>query len=262
MTKIIWMTDPHFQNSGTIDGLDPRKRLEAAISHANTHHADASFAILSGDLVGDDVEGDYAALAEYLSRSELQIYPMMGNNDEREGFRAHLFLPESTATDFIQFTLETEDGTIVCLDTHKIGSHAGEFCLARQNWLEAVLKAKAGRPVYLFMHHPPMALGLPSQDEIMLEDDEAFWDLIGRHSNVNYVFMGHVHRPVCGTIRGIPFATLGALSFQAPAPRPSWSWDSFKPPKEAPQYGVLEISGGSVTLQYTQFCEYSLGMSE
>ncbi len=24
MTKIIWMSDPHFQNEGTIDGLDPK----------------------------------------------------------------------------------------------------------------------------------------------------------------------------------------------------------------------------------------------
>ena len=64
----------------------------------------------------------------------------------------------------------------------------------------------------------------------------------------------------CGTVRGIPFATLGALSFQAPAPRPPWDWDSFKPPKEAPQYGVLEISSGNVTLQYTQFCDFVLGI--
>ena len=55
ITKIIWMSDPHFQNEGTIDGLDPRARLAAAINHANAHHADADFAILSGDLVGDDI---------------------------------------------------------------------------------------------------------------------------------------------------------------------------------------------------------------
>ena len=56
------------------------------------------------------------------------------------------------------------------------------------------------------------------------------------------------------------FRVLGALSFQAPAPRPAWDWEGFKAPKEAPQYGVLEISNGNTTLQYTQFCDFALGM--
>lgn len=260
MTKIIWMSDPHFQNEGTIDGLDPRVRLDAAIRHANAHHSDADFAILSGDLVGDDIEGDYSALAGYLSKSALHIYPMMGNNDDRGGFRSHLSVPDDTMPDFIQFSLETSDGTVICLDTHKIGSHAGQFCDERQEWLDRVLSTCADRPAYIFMHHPPFVLGLPKQDEIRLEDEDAFWSVVSRHTNVKHLFMGHVHRPTCGSARGIPFATLGALSFQAPAPRPSWEWESFKPPKEAPHYGVIDISNGNVMLQYTQFCDFAVGM--
>jgi 3',5'-cyclic AMP phosphodiesterase CpdA len=262
MTKIIWMSDPHFQNEGTIAGLDPRARLAAAISHANTHHADADFAILSGDLVGDDIEGDYTALAGYLAKSALRIHPMMGNNDAREGFRSHLSLPENTMPDFIQFALETPDGIVLCLDTHKTGSHAGQLCAARLGWLDEKLAQNSDRAAYIFMHHPPMALGLPKQDEIMLEEGVAFFDLITRHGNVKHLFMGHVHRPTCGAIHGIPFATLGALSFQAPAPRPAWDWEDFQPAKEAPHYGVLEIANGNATLQYTQFCEFAFGMNE
>ena len=260
MTKIIWMSDPHFQNEGTIDGLDPRARLSAAIEHANMHHGDADFVILSGDLVGDDIEGDYTALAGHLAKSELRIYPMMGNNDDRDGLRSRLSLPADTMPDFIQFALETVDGLVVCLDTHKVGSHAGQFCDARRDWLDEVLSKNGGRDAYIFMHHPPMALGLPKQDEIMLEDGDSFLEMMCRHTNVKHLFMGHVHRSTCGTIRGVPFATLGALSFQAPAPRPAWDWEGFIAPKEAPQYGVLEISNGNTTLQYTQFCDFALGM--
>ncbi|KIC49961.1 metallophosphoesterase [Tateyamaria sp. ANG-S1] len=260
MTKIIWMSDPHFQTKGTIAGLDPRARLAAAIEHANAHHSDADFVILSGDLVGDDIEGDYTALAEYLGRSELPIHPMMGNNDNRDGFRLRLALPADTMPGFIQFARHTADGIVVCLDTHKVGSHAGQFCDARRDWLDELLRTYSGKDAYIFMHHPAFALGLPKQDEIMLEEGDAFLNLICGHPNVKHLFMGHVHRPTCGTMRGIPFATLGALSFQAPAPRPSWDWDSFKPAREAPQYGVLEISNGNATLQYTQFCDFAFGM--
>ena len=254
------MSDPHFQNSGTIDGLDPRARLDAAVIYLNANYADADFAVLSGDLVGDDIAGDYAAIAPYLAKSKVPVYPLIGNNDDRAGFRQHLALPANAMPDFVQYTVETPREIFICLDTHKIGSHAGQFCATRQAWLDATLKENATKPAYIFMHHPPLALGLPPQDEIMLDEGEVFLDLIGRHANVKHLFMGHVHRPTAGTARGVPFATIGALSFQAPAPRPSWNWDSFQPAAEAPQLGILLIEGGNVVLQYTQFCDYKIGI--
>ena len=259
MAKIIWMSDPHFQSSGTIDGLNPRVRLATAIEHVNTHHPDADFAILSGDLVGDDIEGDYTALQTYLGKSKVPIYPMMGNNDERGGMRRHLPLPVNVMPDFIQYTLDTPDGVIICLDTHKVGSDAGQFCQIRQRWLDDILSKTHDRHVYVFMHHPPFALGLPPQDDIMLEEGDAFLDLICSHNNVKHFFMGHVHRATSGSIRGIPFATLGSLAFQAPAPRPIWDWATFDAPKEAPQLGILHIADGNAVLQYMQFCEYDVG---
>lgn len=260
MTKIIWMSDPHFQNEGTIDGLDPRARLAAAIDHMNAHHADAGFAVLSGDLVGDDVATDYRVMAPYLAASRVPIYPMMGNNDERAAFRGHLLVPDHCMEHFIQYTVETPESVFICLDTHKIGSHAGQLCAQRLAWLDEQLTIHKDKPVYIFMHHPPLSLGLPMQDQIMLEDADVFLDLLEAHGNVRHLFMGHVHRPTCGTVRGIPFATLGALSFQAPAPRPEWTWDSFAAAAEPPQYGVIEIADGNVVVQYTQFCRYETGV--
>ncbi len=258
MTKIIWMTDPHFQNEGLIGDLNPRSRLAAAINHMNTHHSDADFMVLTGDLVGDDIAGDYNRLADYLAQSKIPVYPMVGNNDDRAGFRAHLTLPDGAMRDFVQYSIETSDARFLCLDTHMTGSHAGQFCAARQAWIRD--KLSSNTPTYIFMHHPPMALNLPSQDTIKLQEDEAFLDIIRTHGNVRHLFIGHVHRPTCGTIKGIPFATLGALSFQAPAPNPAWDWDSFVPAKEAPHYGVLYIENSDVTLQHTQFCCYGHGI--
>ena len=257
MTKIIWMTDPHFQKEGLIGDLNPRTRLQAAIDHMNTHHADAAFLVLSGDLVGKNYMDDYAGIASALAQSKIPVYPLIGNNDDRASFRAHLPLPTDVADEFIQYRLATNDAQIPCLDTHMTGSHAGQFCETRRDWLKNAL---TDTPTYIFMHHPPMGLHLPQQDTIKLQDGSAFLDMISTGGNVRHIFIGHVHRPTSGTVRGIPFATLGALSFQAPAPQPAWDWDSFVPARAAPHYGVLYIVDGNVTLQYTQFCAYELGI--
>ena len=221
--------------------------------------ADADFMILSGELVGADIAGDYSMLAEYLTKSKVPVYPMVGNNDDRAGFRAQLSVPATAMDDFIQYQIETADALFLCLDTHLVGSHAGQFCAARQAWLTDALSA-THKPTYIFMHHPPLDLHLPKQDEIKLEDNAVFLDLIVASDLVKHLFFGHGLRPTCGAIKGVPFATLGAISFQAPAPEPAWDWDSFAPPKEAPHYGVLHINGADVTLQYTQFCAYDCGI--
>lgn len=261
MTKFIWMSDPHFQNTGTIAGLDPRARLSQAMKHANANYSDAEFILLTGDLVGDDSSSDYAALARFLDWSKLPVHSMMGNDDVRSHFRAHLPVLPGTMPDFIQYRIEMPDGSILlCLDTHKVGSHAGHLCETRLAWLKQELEA-TDQPIYIAMHHPPFALGLPAQDQIALDDGTAFMDLITQYPHVKHLFAGHVHRPTSGTRRGIPFSTIGAISFQAPGPRPEWDWDSFKAATEASHYAVVELDRGDVTIQPVQFCAVDYGVS-
>ena len=57
----------------------------------------------------------------------------------------------------------------------------------------------------------------------------------------------------------MPFATMRAVSYQAPAPQPAWTWEQFAPAAEAPNLGVITTAGADVNLQYLQFSDYALG---
>ena len=264
MLKIIWMSDLHFTAQGEVQGHDPRKRLSAAIAHINEHHGSSDFCVLSGDLVNRGTEEDYSALKAELDEMQIPYLPLVGNHDDRAQLKSVFSLPqncmlEDCMEDFVQYALSTAEGLILCLDSQNAGSDAGEFCEARAQWLRAKLKAAGDTPVFLFMHHPPMTLGLPMQDTENMKDGAAFLDLIAGYRNVRHLFIGHVHRPICGTVRGIPFATMRSVLYQAPAPQPEWDWAGFAPGREAPNFGVLTINNADVNLQYTQFCDYELG---
>jgi len=261
VTKLIWMSDPHFLAEGDVAGHDPRRRLSAAVEYVNRHHNDSEMCIISGDLVNLGGRADYIALKSELDRLQMPYLPMMGNHDERAVFRSVLQVPEGCMEEFVQFSLPISDGLIICLDTHKVGSSAGEFCQARQEWLRDILTISGDTPVFLFLHHPPMPLGLPMQDQIGMEGGAGFLDLIAGFENVSYMFIGHVHRPISGVVRGIGYSTMRSVLYQAPPPRPSWDWDSFSPAQEAPQIGVVTLNGPEVCLHYEQFCRFETGVA-
>ena len=66
--KLIWLSDLHLVRAGgLIYGRDPTKQLQRAIDRINEHHTDASYCILSGDLVNDGDAEIYAVSYTHLT---------------------------------------------------------------------------------------------------------------------------------------------------------------------------------------------------
>ncbi|WP_331459953.1 phosphodiesterase [Cochlodiniinecator piscidefendens] len=257
---VVWLSDLHFVAEGLIQGHDPRLRLRAAIDYINEFHSQSMFCVISGDLVDLATEQNYRALKSELDRLLIPYFPLSGNHDDKTLLRQVFDLPGVGMNEFIQYAVPTEAGVFMCLDSQRPGSDAGEFCTKRMQWLDHMLAEYKDSPAYLFLHHPPMALRLPMLDPDNMENGDAFLDLLSKHQNVKHLFLGHVHRPICGTVRGIPFAVMRSTLYQAPPPVPAWDWDSFAPAAEAPNLGILTFSNGDVTLQYREFCKYEFGL--
>ena len=200
-------------------------------------------------------------IRDRLQQLSIPYHPMVGNHDDRALFRRTLPVSDQTMDNFIQYDIASEARHLLCLDTLKQGSDVGTFCSERTDWLRDKLQSAGNMPVFLFMHHPPMDLGLPMQDMDKMENGQAFLDLLAQFDCVKHLFIGHVHRPITGSVRGIPFSTMRSVLYQAPPPRPDWTWDTFTPAKEAPSIGILHIKDGSVQLQYDQFCDYEFGLT-
>lgn len=215
--SFIQITDTHFvPGDGMLYGTRPAARLRAGVALINRDHADADFVLVTGDLAHHGERDAYETLADVLSDLSLPVCLMMGNHDRRAPFRC--VFPDSPAIDrgFVQFAIETAGARVLCLDSLNDvpGDHAGRLCRTRLDWLDREIAATpAGIRLIVACHHPPFDLGLPNMDAIKLADGDALYEVLRRRLPDQMIF-GHVHRPISGTWRGIPFHIQRAFNHQ------------------------------------------------
>lgn len=246
--KLIHVTDLHLRAPGTlVSGRDPLLNLQAAIADINASHADARLVVFSGDLSDDGSAASYRALASALDALLPPFRLMLGNHDDRAAFLG--VFPETPADGgFIQSVDDTEAGRIVCLDTLEPGKVAGRLGDERLAWLDRQLAGTQGGPAFVFMHHPPFAIGMEPLDAVRLSDADAFAELIGRHGNVRHIFAGHVHRLTSGVWKGVPFNTGRGTNHQSAA---LFGATDFATSFEAPTYNVV-LTDGEATVVHAQ----------
>ena len=146
---------------------------------------------------------EYAHLKSILAPLGVPILAVPGNHDAREPMREALavegYLP---AQGFLQFEIERGGLRFVGLDTLVPGQGGGELCAERLAWLDATLAQKPDIPTLVLMHHPPFLTGIAHMDRIGLEGREGFAAVMRRHSQVEAILCGHVHRPIHARVGG------------------------------------------------------------
>lgn len=213
--KFIHITDLHLVAPGhLLWGLDPLARLDACLHDILTHHGDASFCAITGDLAEQGEIAAYEALRRRLAAFPIETHLMLGNHDGRENYLS--VFGGADGWGHVQHMLARDGLHFLFLDTLKgPPSSAGLYDAARREWLRRELSKAGGKPVYIFMHHPPFDIGHPLMDLIKLDDSEGFAEVLKGH-DVRHIFFGHAHRPISGQWRGIAFSALPSLNHQLP----------------------------------------------
>ena len=112
---------------------------------------------------------------------------------------------------------------LVGLDTLVPGEPGGRLDAERLAWLDARLAGAPARPTVIFMHHPPFATGIAVMDGMGLDGAEGFGAVIRRHSQVERIVCGHLHRSIvrrfAGTVACRSPATARQRALGLPPPR-------------------------------------------
>lgn len=166
--------------------------------------------VITGDLTDCGLPEEYALLRAMLAPLDIPVLLVPGNHDRRETLIEGLALDQGQVLDggFVQFVADLGPMRLIGLDTLLPGRSAGTLCASRLAFLDKALTEADGKPVAIFMHHPPFDCGIAHMDAIRLLDGaEDFAAIVARHRNVERILCGHHHRPIvtryAGTIAQI-----------------------------------------------------------
>ncbi|MFN9498597.1 MAG: metallophosphoesterase, partial [Erythrobacteraceae bacterium] len=170
--------------------------------------------VLSGDITDHGDDESFAKTSAFLQDCPFPIIPMVGNHDSRAGLLGAFPQVEPAEGGFLHYVVEAPLGLrIICLDTLEDGRHGGAFCDARARWLADRLAEAPAQPTLIFMHHPPVVVGIdwmdPAPDEawiVRLRDV-----LTGQHQ-VQAIHCGHLHRQITTRFAGIPLGVTPSVA--------------------------------------------------
>lgn len=198
--RVVQFTDLHLYGAadGKLRGVTTLPALEATVAAAIQRHAPWDAVLLTGDLVQDDPSG-YARVREVFGASNLPVYCIPGNHDEPGPMRAALAEPPFQVCG----TAHVGAWLLVMLDSYLYGSANGRIADAELARLDSALAAHPDRHALVCLHHHPIAMGSKWLDQVGLENADALFAVLDRHSNVRVVLWGHVHQSYDGRRNGV-----------------------------------------------------------
>jgi 3',5'-cyclic AMP phosphodiesterase CpdA len=249
--KIIQITDIHLTARGdTRFGVSQYERLAAVIRQVNERHADAAFCVLTGDLTDKGEPTSYDELRAELQHLKVPYRLIPGNHDRRAALTAAFPELGRTPGGFVQYAEDTDAARLLFLDSLDEGRIEGALSGDRLGWLEAQLGEARGKPLLVFIHHPPLKTGIKMLDPLGLTNPGAFLAVLKRHESQVHVFLGHVHRSIHGAVEGVPFTAQRGISIQFALELDEESYAAYVAP---PTFGVILVEDNQIVVHEEAF---------
>lgn len=215
---LLHLSDTHLRAHGSrlFDSIDSGRRLARAITAIEASGVRPDALVFTGDLADLGEADAYAAIRDlvepFAERLGARVLWVMGNHDDRGGFRAHLLGEPGDPDRPIDRVDELDGLRVVTLDTSVPGHHHGELRDAQLDWLRGVLSTPAPLGTLIAMHHPPVPSVLPLATSVELRDQRRLAAVL-RGSDVRAILAGHLHYSTFATFAGIPVSVASATCY-------------------------------------------------
>ena len=233
---IAQISDLHIKHDGKLayGRVDTLPMLEAAVAHLGRLDPAPDIVLLTGDLVDEGSDAEYARLRQALAPLKQRLYVIPGNHDERNelrrGFADHAYLPRNGA--YLHYVVDEHPVRLIGLDTLIPGKVGGAMDAERAAWLEARLAEAPDRPTLIMMHHPPFTMGIDHLDNHAFDGADRLGAIVQCHPQVERIVCGHAHRTVALRWHGTTVSVCPSTAHQFTLdlrPQAPAIW-SFEPP--------------------------------
>ncbi len=206
--RILQLSDPHLlaDPQARCHGEPPLRRLQQALNHGLEQARDlgggADLLLISGDLCDDESWGGYAQLRALLEERPQTLALLPGNHDRPLYLRAALGRRAAVAPAL----LPCGAWDLLLLDSHRPGYTSGWLGAAQLAWLEELVEelTERPRPLLVAVHHPPLPIGDPLMDSMLLEDREPLLAALAPLPQWRGLVFGHIHQHWQGCFPGRP----------------------------------------------------------
>lgn len=210
----VHLSDTHFLEDPSKPqyGIRTAEIFERAVPLVNAVHPD--LIVVGGDLTSDEKEASYHRARTAFARLDAPVHAMMGNHDDRRAYRSAFCADQPASGDPVVRAFDHGSCRFVLLDSQLPGAVEGRMDGDQLAWLERDLAAHLDRPTFVFVHHPPLPIGVRWLDNMGFLNGGDLVRVIQRHLQVRAVLFGHIHQPRIWRYRGVVFAGVPALAFQ------------------------------------------------
>lgn len=196
---VAQISDLHVRPEGQLyQGVaDSNRMLGDAIRHLHALDRRPDLVLVTGDLVDEGEEREYAMARVILDELLIPYLVIPGNHDERENFRRafadHTYLPRDGP---IHYCIDDYPVRVIALDSTVPAQHHGAIDARGLRWLRSSLESDPHKPTLVMLHHPPFVSGISYIDKYRCFDAGDLEATIASSRNVVAVLCGHVHRPM------------------------------------------------------------------
>ncbi|MCP5153765.1 MAG: metallophosphoesterase [Ectothiorhodospiraceae bacterium] len=241
--RVVQLSDPHLLADARARLADvPTDTTLAAVVDAVLAEPLPDRVVLTGDIAQDERAPTYRRLQGLLGPLWPRTRVLPGNHDSRAAMRSELpghFDPLAERLDFVE---HVGGWRLVGLDTQVPGAVHGHIDPAQVRWLATVLARDCTTPTVVFMHHPPVALGI-GLDDTAVDDPAPLLTLLTGNRCVHAICCGHVHMAEERRIEHVRVLTTPSTAFQF-APAPELAYDAVPP-----GWRELRLDAGGLTTE-------------
>jgi Icc protein len=232
---VVQVTDTHLkaQAGGTLLDLDTDYSLRHVIELVGANRSGIDLVLGTGDISDQGSAEAYVRANGYFQQLGAPIMWLAGNHDCADTMASVLGTNGQLAS-----VAESDHWQLVLLNSQIPGEVDGRLGSNQLQHLEQSLAAAQQKGLHslVCLHHQPLAMGSAWIDEQMIEDADAFLQIIDRFSSVRGVLWGHVHQQLDTQRNAVKFMSTPSSCIQfAPGS------EKFKVDSTAPGYRWLEL---------------------